>query len=132
MIPASTFAREPPSLCNPMTVPLLPIGVWVPRVSWEMSSEQSGAYNSLWIERSAPSHQTDSRASIPLFFHAYAHLTRSQCAFLFPSSCRTSTRPAFPWFWVSFSCSFDVVVRGSMYRCIPYAALGFSTLRLIK
>ncbi|KAK1336735.1 LOW QUALITY PROTEIN: hypothetical protein QTO34_002770 [Cnephaeus nilssonii] len=44
--------------------------------------------------------------------------------------CRTSTQPAFPWFWVidvlSFSCSFEIVVRGSSLGVYLCRHLGFS------
>nr|KAF6285892.1 hypothetical protein mMyoMyo1_009463 [Myotis myotis] len=104
--------------------PCMSLGPQILARNW--SSEQSGACVSLPIEKD--NHVLNCQP----FPHAPPYLctllprptsSESQCAFLFPSSCRISTWPAFLWFWMmsvlSFSCIFEVVVRGSNFRCLP-------------
>nr|KAF6392524.1 hypothetical protein mPipKuh1_007728 [Pipistrellus kuhlii] len=117
------------------TVPLLPKGVWIPRVSPETGVQSSQELVSLQIEKNKQCTQSLARFAC-LRTSAFSHLWSYRYgSFLFPSSCRTSTQPASPWFGVidilSFSCNFDVVVRGSTYRCIPYATILFFSLNII-
>jgi hypothetical protein len=80
------------------------------------------------IQLPCPSSHTHARLRVSAPLPSAA--PESQCPFFFPSRCRISTQPAFWWFWMmsilSFSCSFEIVVRGSSIGVHLCHHLGFS------
>ena len=126
VIAASTSERKPPSSsawCQ--TVQFLPVWVWVPRDSPGTGVQSSRELVSpSWLKKTTVylSCQPILCASIPPHFHTSSTSLSVLFSFLlvveFPLS-----QPSL-WFWMmsilSFSCSFDVVVRGGnsgVYLC---------------
>lgn len=102
------------------------------RFAQNWGSVQSGASFPLPSENAS---QAISCPSLLVCLHTSVLWSSSDSlyAFLFPSSCRISTQPAFLWFCMmsilSFSCSFEIV-RGSSLGVYLCHHLGFSPFTL--